>query len=313
MNPTRQHNSSSPIAMVRTAILIQPTRVIPMTVDLKSLVRWMPGSSPPRLEPPASFRRLGIAERLHRLAAQVLPQPSGDFGKSRVADDLAVALARPAGDDDVEETPRTCRHRADAVGEHSGLVEGMGDQETRRAGPAPQTEHFIAHEQPRLRIKRAERLVQENEPRLQHKSASDAHALAHAAGELRRIGAGEIGETHEGERVANPPAHFRLGHAAAAQAERRIVPHREPGETGILLENDPDPVRNGAAHRIALKDDSAGGRLLEPRQHFQQGGFAATGGADYGKELAALEIEIDGAERVYRARAGVARIDARHA
>src|SRR5437868_8036706 len=134
MNPTRQHNSSSPIAMVRTAILIQPTRVIPMTVarpchcgawpgspslDLKSLVRWMPGSSPPRLEPPASFRRLGIAERLHRLAAQVLPQPSGDFGKSRVADDLAVALARPAGDDDVEETPRTCRHRADAVGEHS--------------------------------------------------------------------------------------------------------------------------------------------------------------------------------------------------
>ena len=70
----------------------------------------------------------------------------------------------------------------------------------------PQPQDFVAHEEARLRIERAERLVEQNEARLQHQRARDADALAHAAGQLRRIGAGEILQAHEGERVVDAPA-----------------------------------------------------------------------------------------------------------
>ena len=65
----------------------------------------------------------------------------------------------------------------------------MGDQQHGGAGLAPQPQHFVAHQQARLLVERAERLVEQDQPRLQHQRARDADALAHAAGELRRIGA----------------------------------------------------------------------------------------------------------------------------
>ena len=53
-------------------------------------------------------------------------------------------------------------------------------------GLAPEPQQFVAHQQPRLLIERAERLVEQDQSRLHHQRAGDADALAHAAGELRR-------------------------------------------------------------------------------------------------------------------------------
>ena len=58
----------------------------------------------------------------------------------------------------------------------------------------PHPQQLVAHQQACLLVERAERLVEQDQPRLHHQRARDAHALAHAARELRRIAGREIGE-----------------------------------------------------------------------------------------------------------------------
>ena len=69
-----------------------------------------------------------------RSAAQIRPVIAPKAG---VRDDAAVALAPPAGLDEVDEHARACRHHADAVGQQGRLVEGVGDQQDGGAGLAP--------------------------------------------------------------------------------------------------------------------------------------------------------------------------------
>src|SRR4051794_13016833 len=63
----------------------------------------------------------------------------------------------------------------------------------------------------------------------------------------------------------------------------------------VVLEHHPD----AAVGRLDLVDDAAAdidlaaGYRLEPRDHAQQGGLAAAGGADQHAELAVADVEID--------------------
>ena len=135
-------------------------------------------------------------------------KPSRDFAELRLTHDGAVALARPTGFDDFHEAAGPRRHGADTVGQHGRLVERVGNQQHGRAGAPPQPQHLVSHQKARLGVERAERLVEQNETRLQHQRPGNADALAHATGKLRRIGASEILEPHEGDRVFDPAADF---------------------------------------------------------------------------------------------------------
>ena len=169
----------------------------------------------------------------------------------------------------------------------------MRDQENGRAGAPPQAQHLVAHQQPCLRIERAERLVEQDKARLQHERAGDADTLPHAAGKLRGIGAGEVRQSHEGQRVIDAAADFRVDDAVTTQAERGVVPHRQPRKASILLEDDADAVRHLARDWTALERHRAGGGLLQAGQHLQQSGLAAAGRTDDGEKLAALQVELD--------------------
>src|SRR5580700_8475134 len=241
-----------------------------------------------------------MAERLERFAAQAIPQPPGDLAERRLGDDLAVALARPAGVDDLDEAAGPRRHGADPVGQHRRLVERVSDEEHGGAGGAPQPQHFVAHQEPGLRVERAERLVEQDQARLQHERARNADALAHAARQLRRIGAGEVFESHEGQRIVDAAAYLGLGDAAAAQAERGIVPYRQPGEAGVLLEDDANTFGDFAADRLAFERHRARGRPLQAGEHFEERRLAAARRPDHGEELALAQVQIDRPERVDR-------------
>ena len=173
--------------------------------------------------------------------------------KAASRDDAAVALARPAGLDEIDEHARARRHHADAVRQQRGLVERVGDQQDGGAGLAPQLEQLVAHQQPGLLVERAERLVEQQQARPRHQGAGDAEPLAHAAGELRRIGLRKRRQAHEGERMLDALADFRLGHAGAAQRERGVVVDGEPGKARVLLEHHADAVRHLAGDRLALE------------------------------------------------------------
>ena len=169
---------------------------------------------------------------------------------------------------------------------------------------APQPQQLVAHQQPGLLVERAERLVEQNEPRLQHQGARDAHALAHSAGELRRIGAGECLKPHEGDRVGDAGANLGGRDAGAAQAERDVVPYVEPREARILLEHDADPGGDLIADRLALEADGTVGRSRQAGERLEQRGLAATGRAHDGDEFAGAKIEIERPERMDAAVAG---------
>ena len=177
--------------------------------------------------------------------------------------------------DDLDEAAGPCRHGADAVGQHGRLVERMGDQQHRRAGRAPESQHLVAHQKPRLRVERAERFVEQDEARLQHQRARDADALPHAAGELRRIGSGEIHQPHEGERIVDPAAHLRCRRALSPQAESGVVPHRQPGKAGVFLKHHADAVGNLAGDGAPFERHRAGGWLLQTGEYLEQGRLAA--------------------------------------
>ena len=151
----------------------------------------------------------------------------------------------------------TRRHDADPVGQHRRLVERMRDQEYRRAGLAPQAQHFVAHQQPRLLVERAERLVEQDEPRLRHQRARDADALPHAAGKLRRIARPRIRASPIIAIAASTRRALLLRvERRVAQAEGDVVAHRQPGKARIFLEHDADAVRNLVADAAVLRTRS---------------------------------------------------------
>ena len=163
--------------------------------------------------------------------------------------DAAVAFARPAGLDEVDEDARARRHHADPVRQQRGLVERVGYEKHRGAGHAPQIEQFVAHQQSGLLIERAEWFVEQQQPWPRHQGAGDAQTLAHTARQLRRIGAGERCQAHDASVRIDPLADVLLGHAGAAQRKRGVIVHGEPGEARILLKHHADAVGNLAGDR----------------------------------------------------------------
>ena len=201
------------------------------------------------------------------------------------------------------------RHHADAVGQHRGLIQRMGDQQHRRAGLAPELEQFVAHQQSRLLVERAEGLVEQQQPRTGDERAGDAQPLAHAAGQLRRIGPGKAGQSHErrarGRRARGSPCRpCRRGAGRTRRCRRRSAREswHPPGRRCRRR-------RARRRHRRSsnITDPWSGGG--EPAEHIEQGRLAAAGGAHHREELALVQVEIDRAERMHRLAAGACRID----
>ncbi len=251
------------------------------------------GSASPRFHRGGS----GHAHDLHRLDAQLVPQARGDLAEMRGRDHAIVAVARPAGAHEVDEAAGARGHHADAVGQHRGLVEGVGDEQHARRGFTPQPQQLVAHEQAGLLVECAERLVEQDQPRLHHQGPGDADALAHAAGELCGIGGGEILQADEADGVIDAPLHLCGVDAGAPEPERHVVAHIEPGERRIFLEDDADAVGH-AVDALAFEQDVTLGRRREAGQHVDQSRFPAAGRPDHREEFAACDLEIERPQRM---------------
>ena len=115
-------------------------------------------------------------------------------------------------------------HDHDAVGHLERLLLVVGDEDAREVDlvvqPPQPAAQLLAH----LGVERAERLVEQQHPRLDRERARERHALALAARELRRVAVGQPVELHQLQqarrpcRGSRPPAGARR---AAARAGRR--------------------------------------------------------------------------------------------
>src|SRR5690349_22179297 len=176
----------------------------------------------------------------------------------------------------------------------------MRNQEHRRAGFAPYAQDLITHEEARLLIERAERLVEQDQSRHCDEGPRDAYALAHTAGELRRIAPGKLMQAHHRNRVIDPFGAIAFANRRFAQPEGHVVSHGQPRKAGIFLKYDAYAIRYLLLDRAPFKLDDAFRCIAESCDQFEQGRLAATGWADDGKELAAIDRDVDRPERVDR-------------
>ncbi|BCB90427.1 hypothetical protein Psuf_077400 [Phytohabitans suffuscus] len=126
----------------------------------------------------------------------------------------------------------------------------------------------------------------------------DGHPLPHAAGQLRRVVPGEVGEPDQVEHLPGPLAPLRAGGAAQLEGKLDVAPHGAPVEEPGLLERDPVLlVQARLAGRFAGDGHRAPGGRHQVGDDAQQRRLAAAGRADQRHELSTPDGQVDAGER----------------
>ena len=175
------------------------------------------------------------------------------------------------------------------------------------AGPVVELAQPAAQLAAHLGVERAERLVEQQHPRLDGQRAGQRHALALAAGELGGMALAEAVELHELEQVARRGGRSRgrrpLAARPHAQAEGDVLGHRHVAEQGVVLEDEADAA---LAHRhargvLVAEQDAAGARHLEAGDEAQERRLARARRAEQRQELAGGDLEVETGNRRRRA------------
>ena len=175
----------------------------------------------------------------------------------------------------------------------------MRHEDRRDAELALQGADLFAQRDADLGVERGERLVEQQDLRLDGERAGEGDALLLAARELIGIAVGELRQLDELEHLLD--AGIDLGGAAMRhlEAEGDVVAHRHVGEQRIGLEHHADLalMRLQVGHVLAIDADRAARRGLEAGDHAQDRRLAAAGRAEQGQELASLDLEVGALHR----------------
>src|SRR5213596_2038063 len=166
-------------------------------------------------------------------------------------------------------------HDGDPRREEERLVQAVGHEDHGLARPAPDVEEPLAHEHARLLVEGAERLVHQEDLRVDGERAADRDALLHAPGELARVLLREALEAERREELRRDRAPARRRRAPELEAELHVLEHRAPGKEARILEHGRDPTRVGAGDRPGIDQDAPAVRVNETAEHAEERGFAA--------------------------------------
>ena len=117
-------------------------------------------------------------------------------------------------------------HHDDAVRHGHGFLAVMRDMQHREAEPALQRLDFGTQLQADLGVEIAQRLVEQQEPRLDRKRAAERDALALPAREVRHLAIFQSRHVQHREDLADARPDFRARRAAQPQAVTDIAQHR---------------------------------------------------------------------------------------
>jgi len=190
-------------------------------------------------------------------------------------------------------------HDRDLVGDPHHLGQLVGDEDDRLAlgfEVADDLEEAIYL----LRREHRRRLVEDEQPGPAIEGFQDLHALlephrqvadACARVDLQAVAVRELAHHLPGRGQVHHPApralvaeHNVLGHGQRRDEHEVLVHHPDPAPDGVL--RPPDD------HRLAVVDDLAGVRTLEPVDDVHQRRFASSVLAEQGVDLAPLDDEV---------------------
>ena len=151
-----------------------------------------------------------------------------------------------------------------------------------------------------LEVQGSEGLVEQEDIRPVHESAGERDPLLLSTRELIRTSMLTPLEAHELDRLRYPTGNLVTGPACLAQAEGDVLPHVEVRKQRVALEYrvDRSPVWPHGRDVASTDVDRPLGWLLEAGDHPQSRGLAAARRADDREELAALDFEVEGADRL---------------
>ncbi len=139
---------------------------------------------------------------------------------------------------------RALAHDDDAVGELQCLLLVVRDEHRGVAGLVMDLAQPAAQLASDLCVECAERLVEQQHPRLDGERAGQRHALPLSAGQLRGVALVEAGELHEIEQFGGAPLDLGVGRAVAAvahlQAKADVFGHRHVPKQCVVLEHEAD-------------------------------------------------------------------------
>src|SRR5690606_18252216 len=248
------------------------------------------GREGPRVVGPAAVAVLHGAADGHDLFAGDVPDELADVVVGRRADDLlgGAQLHHAA-----------VAHQGDPVAEPEGLLEVVGDEDHRAALLVVQPGHLLLHVAPDQRVEGAERLVEEEDLRVDGEGAGQADGLLLAAGQLGGQALLHARQAALGDDLGGLLAAFGLAHALDLQAVGDVVEDGAVRQQAEVLEHHGGAVPAQFAqpglvhgeHVLAVDGDGARGRLDEPGQAAHQGGLAGTGQAHDDEDLALADVE----------------------
>ncbi len=150
----------------------------------------------------------------------------------------------------------TTGENEDVIGQEHRLVDLVGDEEHGLAPLLPDAQELGLHDLAALRIERGERLVHEQDLRVDRQRAGKIDALAHAAGKLAREIGLESAEPDEGQQIERAPLLPLARMAGDLRADHRVGEHGAPRQEAVLLE-DEAAVAAGSPHGAAVDRDLA--------------------------------------------------------
>ena len=182
------------------------------------------------------------------------------------------------------------RHDDDAIRQRDRLFEIVGDEHHRLAVGAPQIEQQIAHDLARLRVKRAERLVHQQNLRIADQHLHQPDALPLPAREHVRITVAEAAQADARQPLHGALARLRLGGAGGLEPDRDILERGLPREQRFGLEQVAGlPVQ--PAQRRAEDIDRARRGREQSGGGVEKGRLAAASRADDRDEFAIRDAE----------------------
>ena len=136
-------------------------------------------------------------------------------------------------------------------------------------------------------------LVHQEQPWPADDGAAHRHALALATGELVGLAGQHVADAQRGGHVGHPLAARPRVHTRQSERERDVVPHGHVRVQREVLEHHGDAPLAGRQiiGQLAIEQDRAAGRVLQPGDHTQHRGLAAAGRPEQHHEFAVADVQ----------------------
>ena len=217
---------------------------------------------------------------------------------------VEAARARQVDVDDLDDAARARPHHHDAVGQQHRFRNAVRDVQRRLAPFHPELLDVHRDLLARQRVERAERLVHHQHDRIMHERAADRDALTHAAGQFVRLLPLEALEPRGLEQVHGDGLVLGAVHPPDVDLQHHVRQDVTPVEHDGVLEDDAD-IGLRLVDAFASNRDCSRAVGRQAGDHFENGGLAATAGANDGNEFRLPDVEIDVGAGVDRAVLGL--------